>query len=109
MTFEELLAEAAAQGYQLVPLPEVIDHDLRPGDVVEEVMPPGMAEVTRRVAGRAGLDADKMFSFQPIRGTVIAVASRADVMIRRLDGRVVFSTARGLRGEPTVRKVGTGQ
>lgn len=104
MTFDDLQAEATRQGYQLVPVPTVIDHDLRPGDRVIETIEPWVKNVAALSGAAEGL-AKLGVTLDPVEAVVLAVASRADVLLRYANGRVAFRMAKGLRGEPTVVKV----
>lgn len=102
MTDQEFIQEAARRGYMLVPIPEQIDHDLRPGDRVVEALPDAYRNIATRLEAKHG---SKLFNMDDQAGTVLAVASRADVLWKRDDGRVIFGMARGLRGEPSVQRV----
>lgn len=86
----------------LVPIPEQIDHDFRPGDRVMESLPDAYRNIAKRLEAKHGR---VLFNMDDKAGVVLAVASRADVLWKRDDGRVIFGMARGLLGEPSVKKV----
>lgn len=89
----ELIGIAWEHGYQLVPIPKIIDHEFRPGDEVEEVVPEWMIKVVKKVKGT--------LEFPNKRATVLAVTSNIDILVRfHKTGRVGIITTNRLFMNP---------
>lgn len=96
----QLLMEARRRGYQLVPAPPDPNHEFRPGDVIDHEPPKWAKGVLKGAERQSGKPFSKLFDLNPRRGIVLAVASRADLLVRWADRRVGFVSAKGLLGEP---------
>ena len=93
-----LETELARRGrHQILPIPEVIDHDFRPGDEIEDTVPNWAQGIVRKAEST---ELAAKLDFVPQRGVILAVASRADVLIRfHESGRVAFRLASSKPGK----------
>lgn len=108
----EALAAALASGYQLVPSPAAVLHDFKVGELVDIVSPEWVKKLTLAAAAQKPVLEALMQSLEmdvPTRGTIIALLTRNEVLVRSGEGRVwvqrVLGGLRPASGAPLLTRV----